>query len=54
MRILPLLNDQIIINPDEIKIPEKKEELAIFIENQYQRHNVKTKYFLLGLNRAFV
>ena len=53
MRILPLLNDQIIINPDEIKIPEK-EELAIFIENQYQRHNVKTKYFLLGLNRAFV
>ena len=54
MKILPLLNDQIIINSDELKLPEKEDELAVFKENQYQRHDVKTKYFLLGLNRAFV
>ena len=48
MKILLLLNDQIIINPDELKITEQEEEFAIFKENEYQRQ-CKNKIFFIRI-----
>ena len=48
MKILLLLNDQIIINPDELKIIEKEELAVVTKENEYQRQ-CKNKIFFIRI-----